>query len=539
VDAIAHDLLGIENDDPRRLRAAVEEAIYAELDKGHTLCVSATLKRAVTKLLSSPELAARALALARDNNSIVVHEGRYQSAGAWIMERAVAEFVSAGIHQPRQSPLFGGDPDELIDRFEQEEAAVLGVAGFRLNVAQRTAIKRSFAHGFSVITGGAGTGKTTALNALYALLDTTGLPRFQMALSGRAAKRMREATGERAYTIAGFLKNVSTEAMGPAPILILDEASMVDLATMYRLIRRLPAQCRMVLVGDPYQLPPIGSGLVLHCLTRLDAVPVSELTEVKRQSADSAIPAFAKAIRNGVWPEAPSSDITADVAVVPCEDTQLIDAALALYEIDRENTQILCATRANPYSGFRTISGARCYRYTAGEGAAPLRAFGQATGFYEGDLLLYTRNDWDRNLQNGLLGRLVEAFPEPRRVNVTEGDVEAIGWVEWEGRRTPLLESDVEWLEHGYAISIHKSQGSQFKRVIVPITRGRLLDRTLVYTAVTRAQHQVILVGDIAAIRQAVTAPPAAHLRRIALSTMLERALHQVGGLAARQTQPQ
>ena len=165
-------------------------------------------------------------------------------------------------------------------------------------------------------------------------------------------------------------------------------------------------------------------------------------------------------------------------------------------------------------------------RYTASQCASPLTIYGEQTGFYEGDLLLYTRNDWKRDLQNGLLGRLIKVFDRPQTVEFNEEKQEALGWAEWEGRSVPILEDDIDWLDHGYAISIHKSQGSQFERVVVPITRSRLLDRTLIYTAVTRAEKQIILVGNVEAMQQAVHKPPIAHQRKVALPEILSQNIH-------------
>lgn len=526
VDRIAREHLGVAEDDPLRLRAAIEQVLYDQMDQGHTIADQDTLKPPVARLLGSSALGAAAFNVALGNKSIVQADGSYQCAGAWIMERSVANFIAERLGRPHQIPLFCSDLDAVLDAFEAEEALASGIAGFALNEAQRKAVKQTFTQTFSVITGGAGVGKTTVLKALYRLLDTTGQPRYQMALSGRAAKRMRELTGERAYTIAGFLGRVSAEEMGDAPVIIIDEASMVDLATMYRLIRKLPDGARMILVGDPYQLPPIGAGLVLHGLTQSQAVSVSELTVVKRQAADSAIPRFAHAVRHGDWWGELPSDPDRDLAVISCDPRQIIETVLALYELDRDQTQILAATRANRFSGFATISQACTWRYTASQGAKPLCLDGQQTGYYEGDLLLYTRNDWSRDLQNGLLGRLLEVFETPRVVQTDDEDAEpivALGWVDWEGRQVALLEQDIEWLESGYAISIHKSQGSQFSRVIVPITRSRLLDRTLLYTAITRAQRQIVLVGDVGAMERAVIAQPKAHLRRVALPSMLKQ----------------
>lgn len=528
VDDIARNALGVPHDDDRRLRAAVEQALYDQLDNGNTAAPRTGLAGAVRKLIGAGIPLERAFAAAASNRSIKIHADAMQTAGAWLMEMTVAEFISSRLACPHQYPLFGNGIDSILSAFERGEAVRTGVPGFQLNDEQRAAVKRSAVHAFSVITGGAGVGKTTVLKSLYAVLDCTGRPRFQMALSGRAAKRMKEATGERAYTIAAFIKSVSTEDMGPEPTIVIDEASMVDLATMYRVIRKLPAKTQLILVGDPYQLPPIGAGLVLHCLTGIDDVPVSEIRSVKRQAVTSRIPAFASNVRSGTWEPSPGG-LGADVQVIPCPNDRIMETVLRLYEQQPERTQILSATRANPFSGCKAINFACCMRYTAGKNARPLVVNDEPTGFYEGDLLLYTRNDWQRDLQNGLLGTLDEVFDEPRQMKHDEDspEIEVLAWVNWEGRRVPLVESDLEWLEHGYAISIHKSQGSQFPRVVVPVTKTRssLLDRTLIYTAVTRAQEQVILVGDVAAMKQAVTAPPTAHKRMVGLPSILKQRL--------------
>ncbi|MBK1710969.1 helicase HerA-like domain-containing protein, partial [Marichromatium gracile] len=176
-----------------------------------------------------------------------------------------------------QPQLFKVDVSDVISRFEEKERAHLGLPAFGLNQAQRDAVATSFSNRFSVITGGAGVGKTTVLKALYKALDTTGRPRFQMALSGRATARMIEATGEEARTIAGFLRKVGDKEMGLAPIIVIDEASMLDLVTFYRLVQKLPSESQIILVGDPYQLPPIGAGLILHVLCDMAAVPITEL----------------------------------------------------------------------------------------------------------------------------------------------------------------------------------------------------------------------------------------------------------------------
>jgi len=525
VDHIAIDRLGLTHDDPRRLQAAAEQVLYDQMTKGHTCLDARTALECLVRLLKSKPLAEAAVQHADKNKVIKVIDGRLQTAGCWIMEQTVAHFIAESIKQPWQQPMLNASVDTLIDRFETSEAQALGVCDFRLNPGQRQAVKCSFQNGFSVITGGAGVGKTTVLKALYRLLDELGKPRFQMALSGRAAKRMSEATGERAYTIAAFLNNIRAADLGTNPVIIIDEASMVDLSSMYRLIRKLPPCCHMVLVGDAHQLPPVSSGLVLHCLMDVPGVPISELTEVKRQADDSYIPHFAHAVRSGVWPtELLAQNVEAHIQLVPCADRDVVNTVVALYLEDRANTQILTTTNANTFSGCQVINRECCYRLTANNGAKALRLYDENTGFYEGDLLLYTRNDWERDLQNGSLGQLLEVFNTPQFMTIGESgkerEVEALALATWEGRVLPVLERDIEALLHGYAVTVHKAQGSQFNRVIVPITAGRV-DRTLIYTALTRAIDQIVIVGDLSVVQKAVASAPSATLRSVGLLNML------------------
>ncbi len=538
VDGIARDKFSVALDDPRRLTAALEEALYRVSEKGHTCAALNDLQDAVSRLIkpySAPFTAmSKALIAGNAAGQFICRESEsgeimLHAPGTYIMERQCAEFIRSLLNNPStQQQLFPTDIDALIGDFEHEERQHLSSPAFALNEAQRAAVKTSLENRFSIITGGAGVGKTTVLKALYKALDTLGRPRFQMALSGRATARMIEATQESATTIAGFLRNVSPEEMGPAPIIVIDEASMLDLVTFHRLVCKLPSGTHLILVGDPYQLPPIGAGLVLHVLCDLPGMPVAQLTEVKRQAKGSAIPAAAKAIRDGQWPDF-SSDEAGEVVFMPCPDDQIIPTVLKLYEQDKENTQILGATRSCPFAGVETLNRVCHVRY-AGQGLSlmatnPETGEVEATGFSEGDLILYTVNQWDRNLQNGCLGQIIEVFERPTEVNL--GDDEqtdiriALGRAIYEGVEHFVLDSDIDVMQLAYAITVHKSQGSQFRRVIVPVRKSRVLDRTFIYTAVTRAQVQVILVGHLAAVQEAVALPPKAFGRQVALRSML------------------
>lgn len=538
VDDIALQRFGLTIDDPRRARAALEEALYRVSEKGHTRATLADLHKVVALLLKphrAPSLAlSQALLSGKESGQFVVSqteagEVMLHAPGTWLMEKGCAEFIGALLQTPpQQETLFPVDIDDVLSRFEHLERTQSGIADFSLNEAQRQAVRTSFEHRFSVITGGAGVGKTTVLKALYSALDTLGRPRFQMALSGRATARMMEATSESATTIAGFLSNISEKEMGPAPVIVIDEASMLDLVTFYRLTQKLPANTHLILVGDPYQLPPIGAGLVLHVLCDHPEVARTQLIEVKRQSKASAIPAAAQAIREGRWPSFTSEE-EGEVVLIPAADTEILQTVLRLYELDQHNTQILGATRSCRFAGVEAINRACHVRYASH--GQPLLALNpesgevESTGFCVGDLLLYTANDWQRDLQNGCLGQLTEVFDEIVQVNLGSDERPimrgALGRATFEGASHYILEDDIDALQHAYAITVHKSQGSQFQRVIIPVRQSRLLDRTLVYTALTRAQVQVILVGDVAALEQAVRLPPKAFARQVAIGEMI------------------
>ena len=545
VDEIAIHSFGIGLDDPRRLASALEEALYRIAEKGHTCSSLSDLQASVGELIkphSAPTSALSRALLAGSSVGQFVYKELLDlgpvlfAPGAWIMERRCAQFITDLTLNPAIKPQLPEiNLDEVISRFEKQEREYFGAPTFGLNTAQREAVSTSYSNKFSIITGGAGVGKTTVLKALYRALDTTGRPRFQMALSGRATARMSEATGEAAKTIAGFLQTVTDKDLGNEPIIVIDEASMLDLVTFHRLAQKLPIGSQVILVGDPYQLPPIGAGLILHVLCGMAGIPTSELVEVKRQAKDSNIPLAARLIRNGEWP-AFSPNGRDDVAFLPCADDQIVSTVMELYEQDPDGTQILSATKSCRFSGVDALNRSLHTKYA--DPTKQLLAENsetgeiEATGLCVGDLLMYTANDWPRNLQNGSLGVLEEVFQESRVVTLSSGDKprirKALGTAIFEGIQHYILDSDIDSLTLAYSITVHKAQGSQFKRVIIPVRKSRNLDRTFVYTAATRAKEQVIFVGDIEAVRNAIRLPPRAFSRQVGL-----RALLQAGGVGA------
>jgi exodeoxyribonuclease V alpha subunit len=235
-----------------------------------------------------------------------------------------------------------------------------------------------------------------------------------------------------------------------------------------------------------------------------------------------------------MWPTL-DADPNSDVFFLPCDraDGDIAELVVKLYQQDPRNTQILSSSRIGPGGTKRLNELCQAALTAKSESLLVWNAINDChehTGMHLGDVLLCTRNLWDRGLQNGSLGRLVEIEGEPRLLTEDEGSEVgyALAWVEWDdGVRRPVFAEMLDDFELGYAITVHKAQGSQWPRVIVAVTGNRLLDRTLLYTATTRAQRQVILVGDEAAARRATILHPRAAGRRVNLHKALERNLRE------------
>lgn len=524
VDALAKSKFGVKLTDSRRLRGAVEEACYRMMAAGHTAMLSADLLDKVTPLLGKPpagmrwrDLMSAVLSEGLENGSIVQTQHGLQPLGALVMERQVAHAIQERLSADTQRLLSEEQVEQLILAGEAE-------AGLELTPEQRSAIRLVAANMFACITGGAGVGKTTVLRSLYRLYDDVGTKVLQVALAGRAAKRMQEATGRPALTIASFLRGVNDLTFDGATVLVVDEASMVDIISMSRLCQALPSHVRLVLVGDHHQLMPVGPGLVLHCIMQTPGIPVAELKTVKRYGGDIA--ALAMAVRAGAWPEL-GSDETAPVAFLECEERLVADLVVDLYALDPANTQILSPLRNGP-SGTKSLNLACQQRFTAGQPAVqrwnPEFDRTVVCGLHLHDVVLCTRNLWDKGIQNGSLGRISEVSPAPTEAESDE--MRVLAWVDWDdGVSRPLTLDMLEDIDLGFAATVHRAQGSQWPRVIVPVTDSRLLDRTLLYTAITRAQVQIILVGNLDAARQKTKAPPKAQSRKVALDLTLIRLL--------------
>lgn len=524
VDKLATGEFAVALDDERRLLGAIEEACYRLFASGNTAMLSSELSEVISRLLGRPpkgvrwvDLVSRALSAGLGNGSFVKGDHGLQPLGALVMERQVARTI-------HQRLMLGEAPLASPAVIDGVVAGVFASEGVELNPEQRQALHAAATRAFVCITGGAGVGKTTVLKTLYQLYDLCGVKVVQVALAGRAAKRMQEATGRPASTIASFLRSEEVESLEGLSVLVIDEASMVDIITMSRLCQAVPPHVRLVLVGDPHQLMPVGPGLVLHAMQNVRAVPNVELVTVKRYGGQIA--AAAAAIRSGKWLEL--GDDPADaIAFLPCPGSQIADLVVDLLALDPQNTQVLSPVRGG-LAGTKRLNELCQQRFARDRPAVKCwnEEFQteESCGLHEGDVVLCTRNLWAKGLQNGSLGRVVEVEPVPKRLLDEDGNEIglALAWIEWDdGEQRSLTLDMLDDVELGYAVTVHKAQGSQWPRIVVPVTESRMLDRTLLYTAITRAQKQVILVGDVDAAKRAVSAPPRASERRVALDLRL------------------
>jgi exodeoxyribonuclease V alpha subunit len=396
------------------------------------------------------------------------------------------------------------ETEALIASFEATSQIVL-------NERQRAAVHLAVTAPVACITGGAGVGKTTALGAVCALADAMGASFYLLALSGRAARRIQEASGRPARTIASWIHAVDAGVipLNTEPIVVVDESSMLDLPTTYRLLRRLQPGCRLLLLGDPGQLPPIGFGLVFHAMVRQTAIPQVELTEIMRQADATGIPRVAVDIREGRIPSLGAyHGLGSGVSFIECAGEEIVDVVMDVVNdlggVDA--CRIVGAVKNGP-AGVRTIN--QAFHALLTPGKPRLR------GYAAGEPVIWLRNNADIGLLNGSLGVVVRA------------DTELV--VDWDSEGERVIDpSRLEDITLAYAITTHKAQGSQFPRVVIPVYHSKLLDRTLLYTALTRARLQVVLVGDRRAYKSAIQNPSNPSLRETSIGPHLA---HQLSSL--------
>ena len=420
-------------------------------------------------------------------------------AGLYRTEREIAEKLNALAAGKPPWPLI--DADKAIPWVEKRTKLVLAES-------QIAAVRVALVSKVLVITGGPGVGKTTLVNSILKILLAKTVAIALCAPTGRAAKRLSESTGLEAKTIHRLLETDprtgafrrNEEAPLDCDLLVVDETSMVDVPLMRALLRALPAETALLLVGDVDQLPSVGPGQVLADIIASSAVPVVRLTEVFRQAAESRIIVNAHRINQGLMP---------DLARVESGDFHFVDAAdpeegvRKLLAIVRERVpkrfgfdpirdiQVLCPMNRGGL-GARSLN-IELQKELNPPGEIRIERFGWT--FCPGDKVMQVENDYDKDVYNGDLGVV-------SRIDMEEGELVA----DFDSREITYGFGELDELVLAYATTIHKSQGSEYPAVVIPLSTQHypMLQRNLVYTGVTRGKSLVVLVGQRKALAIAV-----------------------------------
>jgi exodeoxyribonuclease V alpha subunit len=476
-DNIAYNLK-VGKSAPVRLAAAVEFAIRVQVKSGHTYTSHHSIKPVVSKLLGDPELAAQALANGHSNGQFILKSdtGTYHPTAQLMMESVVAKRLKSGCGEI--------DTDDVM--YEAIKEAVLELP-YDLTEQQLNAVELSVTHKVSCITGGAGTGKTTVLRTVLKAYNSLGYDIHAVALSGRAAMRLHESIGFITMTIARLLRE---EPIAPSMdktkhLLVIDEASMIDLPTMYRIVTHLDPSVRIIFSGDPNQLPPIGCGKVLSDIVEAGTIPNTKLDIVKRQEGSTGIPEYSACINRG---EVPPALTMGAITFHETPPDQIVSVCHHLYAMSPETTQIVGATKA-----MIADLNQHCQAQVNPDGKRlQFNLYGDDyfLDLREGDPILFTKNNYNIGIQNGSLGILTSTESDANEEELSFGTVTLDT-----GETIAITEDVLDCMELGYAITLHKAQGSQFPRIIVALQNGRIVDRAWLYTAVTRAESEVHIVG--------------------------------------------
>ncbi len=529
VDTLARSRFGIADDDPRRLAGGAEESLYRCVARTHTLAEPQRFKARLVGLFAPRAasdnrlmhlLSERALAEAVVRGVCYARADGYHPSGLYLMERELAERFA----QMARSPAHPVDRREVGRAAEAFHATV----GYAPSADQMTAIEQVVSKRLAIVAGGAGTGKTTVLSVARDVLMREGIATILLAPSDRAAHREWWATGCEVATVASFINRSYGEMLSDRHCVIIDNASVMDVPTMHAVMRRIPKGGCLILAGDPAQIAPIGPGLVFHALTaieRLDGA-IIRLATAHHRNTKNDIRTVAAAIHAHCWIDLPHFAGHADgVSILPCSSdnvAHLTGLTLDAYETlgaDERDVHILCPSTAADV-GANALNRLAQERYHAADDRVCYRTkAGQlmATGFRVGDPVVWTRNDFALQVSEGSLGRVVAAEPQVLTDTCT---------IDIDGRHVRLTPEDMESLALGYAITIHRSQALRFERVIVPVSgHNRALDNRLIYTAITRGERQVVLVGDAAAARTAVEGMALGAVRHVGLPAMLDEEL--------------
>lgn len=526
-DKIAQSM-GIAVDSPFRIRAGVLHILNEASDKnGHTYMLKPQLVEGVNKLLALENIDVSKIfedifdVLQKENLVKVFWEDKHEIIMLTKMynaEKYVASKLAILNNSNIETDL---NLDDEITFFENQKH-------LKLHQDQKNAIKMAINSGVSVITGGPGTGKTTIVSCALEIFKMLNKNILLLAPTGRAAKRLSESTGEEAKTIHRALEIDFRSKLGlfvyneknplPYDVIIVDEVSMVDVVLMNSLLKAISKGSKLILVGDKDQLPSVGAGNVLADILSSQTINVTQLTQIYRQENDSLIISNAHMINEGVMPvlDNKSSDFFFDSKE---ERVDIFNSIVSLvtqripsfFKIEKSKIQVLAPLKAGE-CGIENINVSLQEKINPPLPTKNEIKVGQ-TIFREGDKIMQTANnynlEWKKRYErenyfedgagvfNGDIGYIHKIIPQT---------YEMVVWFE-DGREVVYPRSELSQLSLAYAITIHKSQGSEFDAVVIPVTSGPSLifTRNLIYTAVTRAKKLVVLVGSKSALKRMIS----------------------------------
>ncbi len=523
--------LGFAQNASERMQAAVIYALFMDSEKGHIFTPYTRLESAVLKLLrqsgggaaspegsfSEEELQQRhpcdipgpvevkqAVDTLLERKKIMMEDLPEQDIvkAVYLMHfyRQEQELASRLYHLlEHPAPLDMKKVYSIMPQTEEEEK-------IQMSSKQREAVLGGCEHKVFVITGGPGTGKTTITRVMVQTLSKLGLKIKLAAPTGRAAKRMAEATGYSASTLhrllqyspdTGFSRGEDSKLK--AQVVVVDEASMLDMQLFLALLRALPLTTRLILIGDVNQLPSVGPGNVLADILQSGTVPRAELTHIYRQAKESLIVVNAHKINAGFLPENPDPPLPEhDFFWVMKQEVQDIQN----YIVDMATKRIPKAYGLNPCQDIQVLTpihkgdlGTKVLNALLQEkinppGPPELRR--GETIFRKGDRVLQLKNNYDKDMFNGDLGWIADVSPEESEL-----------LVECDGRTVLYEQAELEELTPAYAISVHKSQGSEYPAVIMPVVTQHyiMLERNLIYTGLTRARQLAVVIGSMRAMQ--------------------------------------
>ncbi|BCS98078.1 ATP-dependent RecD-like DNA helicase [Desulfoluna limicola] len=499
---------GFAQDAPQRIHAGLLYALSQATDEGHLfLPIELLIQKSVELLQLSHEPIRDGIAFLVQNEKVItktvddpqIIEAVYLP---WLFhsERGIAVTLSQ---------VAAGAKFPVFEDAQRDVAAMEKRLSITLAPMQREAVQRALTSKAMVITGGPGTGKTTIIKAILKIYHQAGARMLLAAPTGRAAKRMTESTGFPAKTIhrllefsfqkGGFQRN--RENPLSCDVLVVDEASMIDVPLMFNLLKAVPDTATLILVGDVHQLPPVGPGNVLRDVIASRRIPVTTLTEIFRQAEKSLIVVNAHRINQGERPFSGSKEPGGDFFIIERNDPEAVASTiveLVARRIPRrfnlnpmEDIQLLTPMHKGSLGGERLNQLLQDTLNPKPQGAPEETVF----KFRFGDKVMQLKNNYDKDVFNGDIGRIVAADPAAKRVIVR-----------FEENDVTYEAAELDELTLAYAVSIHKSQGSEYPAVVIPVSTQHqiMLQRNLIYTGITRGKELVVLVGSYKALAIAV-----------------------------------